>query len=45
VHQVGRDQKRFFECYAEEILPALKSITGKGRGGGKKARPRKGRSR
>jgi G6PDH family F420-dependent oxidoreductase len=26
VHQVGRDQKGFFEFYAEEILPALKSI-------------------
>jgi G6PDH family F420-dependent oxidoreductase len=26
VHQVGRDQKGFFEFYAVEILPALKSI-------------------
>ena len=27
VHQVGREQKAFFEFYAEEIMPALKSIT------------------
>jgi G6PDH family F420-dependent oxidoreductase len=26
VHQVGKDQKGFFEFYAEEILPELKSI-------------------
>ena len=26
VHQVGKDQKGFFEFYAEEILPQLKSI-------------------
>jgi coenzyme F420-dependent glucose-6-phosphate dehydrogenase len=26
IHQVGRDQKGFFEFYAEEILPELKSI-------------------
>ena len=26
VHQVGKDQKGFFEFYAEEILPALKSV-------------------
>ena len=25
VHQVGRDQKGFFEFYAEEILPQMKS--------------------
>jgi coenzyme F420-dependent glucose-6-phosphate dehydrogenase len=28
VHQVGKDQKGFFEFYAEEILPKLKSVTG-----------------
>jgi G6PDH family F420-dependent oxidoreductase len=27
IHQVGRDQKGFFEFYAEEILPELKSMT------------------
>jgi G6PDH family F420-dependent oxidoreductase len=42
VHQVGRDQKGFFEFYAEEILPALKRLGAPGRG---KARPRKGRGR
>ena len=26
VHQVGKDQKGFFEFYAEEILPRLKSV-------------------
>jgi G6PDH family F420-dependent oxidoreductase len=27
VHQVGKEQKAFFDFYAEEILPELKSIT------------------
>jgi hypothetical protein len=27
VHQVGRDQKGFFEFDAEEILPQMKSVT------------------
>ena len=36
VHQVGRDQKGFFEFYADEIMPALKSIS---------APPRKRRKR
>jgi G6PDH family F420-dependent oxidoreductase len=27
VHQVGRDQKGFFEFYAEEILPQMKAVT------------------
>jgi hypothetical protein len=26
VHQVGKEQKGFFEFYAEEILPRLKSV-------------------
>jgi coenzyme F420-dependent glucose-6-phosphate dehydrogenase len=43
VHQIGRDQKGFFEFYAEEILPALKTINATGRGRAKKPR-RKGRS-
>jgi len=45
VHQVGRDQKGFFEFYGEEILPALKSINTSGRSDRKKARARKGRSK
>jgi coenzyme F420-dependent glucose-6-phosphate dehydrogenase len=28
IHQVGKDQKGFFEFYAEEILPHMKSIAG-----------------
>ena len=31
IHQVGKDQKGFFEFYAEEILPQLKSITARRR--------------
>jgi G6PDH family F420-dependent oxidoreductase len=27
IHQVGKDQKGFFEFYAEEILPQLKSVS------------------
>jgi G6PDH family F420-dependent oxidoreductase len=27
IHQVGKDQKGFFEFYAEEILPQLKSLS------------------
>jgi len=41
VHQVGKDQKGFFQFYAEEILPALKSIPAPPR----KGRARKGRKR
>jgi G6PDH family F420-dependent oxidoreductase len=38
VHQVGKDQKEFFEFYAKEILPELKSIpTGpRGRAAGRR---------
>jgi coenzyme F420-dependent glucose-6-phosphate dehydrogenase len=28
IHQVGKDQKGFFEFYAEEILPHMKSMAG-----------------
>jgi hypothetical protein len=45
VHQVGRDQKGFFEFYGEEILPALKTINTSGRSDRRKARARKGRSK
>jgi coenzyme F420-dependent glucose-6-phosphate dehydrogenase len=39
VHQVGKDQKGFFEFYAEEILPQLKSV------GSPRRRPRSRRAR
>jgi G6PDH family F420-dependent oxidoreductase len=41
IHQVGKEQKGFFEFYAEEILPRLKSVAAPRR---KKA-ARKGRAR
>ena len=40
VHQVGKDQKGFFEFYAEEILPQLKSIPSPRRKRSRKARKR-----
>ena len=45
VHQVGPEQKGFFEFYAEEILPSLRSIRAPSRRAApKRAARRSGRS-
>jgi hypothetical protein len=40
VHQVGRDQKGFFEFYEQEILPQLKTLRSRGRARGRSRRRR-----
>ena len=43
VHQVGKEQKGFFEFYEQEILPELKSIHPGRRGAGRMRRRRRAR--
>jgi coenzyme F420-dependent glucose-6-phosphate dehydrogenase len=43
VHQVGRDQKGFFEFYEQEILPELKTMQSRRRGAGRASRRRRAR--
>ncbi len=43
VHQVGREQKGFFEFYEQEILPELKTMQSGRRGAGRASRRRRGR--
>jgi len=43
VHQVGREQKGFFEFYEQEILPELKTMQSGRRGAGRASRRRRAR--
>jgi coenzyme F420-dependent glucose-6-phosphate dehydrogenase len=43
VHQVGKDQKGFFEFYEQEILPELKTIQPRRQASGRSRRRRRAR--